>query len=282
MKRLVLLAVALSCGWVLACGGGAVPEQPPSAIDDFATRYGEATCDAMPDCCKAAGFAFDTDPCKDAAASHMSQSLYLALATLKVHFDQAAAEHCLMVRVDLYRSCMGDGAAEVAACNAVLVGEVPVGSSCASTLECTAVPGMVVSCVPDAANSTKSRCTAAPPVPVPPVGKSGDVCSTTCPSAPTAGCTSVAGAPSASACLVTDGLICDGASRACSAVPQIGEACAQFCASGAYCDASSQCSAQVALGAPCSTDAECSSSYCAQGSCHTKTPVSAALCDGAT
>jgi len=295
-----------------------VPDQPPSPIDDFASRYAEATCNAMPACCKTGDYDYDADSCKYATTSAMAQSIYGALATLKVHFDQAAAEHCLKVRVDLYSSCMGDGKAELAACNAILVGEVPVGSSCNSPLECASVPDMTVTCVPEAANSTKGHCAVVPPPPVPPpVGASGDACSATCRASTTDGCTNVDGAPAAAACLVSDGLVCDAMSHLCAAVPQVGDACGPFCATGAYCDAMGQCQAKTADGpcasgpdacvdtsicacgeascdptkrlcvarggpkAQCLNDGQCLlTAICFHGFCHANTPVSAALCIG--
>jgi hypothetical protein len=314
MKLLRLSIALLPCTWFAACGNGnTVPEQPPSAIDDFASRYAEATCNAMPDCCKTGEFDYDADRCKTATAVVMSGSIYNALATLKVHFDQAAAENCLAVRVELYRSCKGDGQAELAACNAILAGEVPVGSPCSSVFECTKVSDMTVTCAPDAMGSTKSHCAAMPPTPV---GKSGDACSATCRTSPTDGCTTIDGAPSAAACLVADGLMCDPALHTCAAAPQIGETCDPFCVAGAYCDASKRCQAKTADGsctdtpdacvdasicacgeatcdpakkvcvgrggpkAQCLTDAQCSSSLCVGGFCRVKTPVSQALCEG--
>jgi hypothetical protein len=126
----------------------------------------------------------------------------------------------------------------------------------------------------------------------------------------------VAGAPSAAACLLSDGLVCDGTSLVCGAVPQVGDACSPFCATSAYCDASGHCQAKTAdasctdtadacvdtsicacgesscdpakkvcvarggLKAQCLKDEQCMSAFCYQGFCHVKTPVSATLCYG--
>jgi hypothetical protein len=318
MLRRDFFSIAVLASALAACGGGGtVPDQPPSPIDDFATRYADATCSAMLDCCKTAAFDYDVDACKFASAAHMSDGIYQAIATMKVHFDKAAAERCLTMRVDLYHACKGDGQAEAAACQAILVGEVPVGSPCISTQECAAVPDMVVTCAPDGPNTMKGHCGAAPPTPVPPVGKSGDACSATCLTSPTEGCANVDGAPSAAVCVVSDGLVCDGMSLLCGAVPQIGEACTKFCATGAYCDASGHCQAKTADGpcaakldacvdtsicacgdstcsdpakmmcvsrgglkAQCLNDAQCLSAFCYHGFCHVKTPVTEALCYG--
>jgi hypothetical protein len=320
MKRLVLASLALlSNAWLAACGGGdTISEQPPSPIDEFAQRYADATCGVMTDCCKTGGFGYYADRCKFATSTVLAESIYTALATLKVHFDKDAAEQCLSARVELYRTCMGDGKAELDKCNAMLVGEVPMGSSCNSKFECMQPSGMVVTCVPDAPNSMKGHCAVVPPAPDPPtVGKSGDACSATCRSSVTDGCTTVDGAPSASACLVADGLVCDTATLLCAAVPMVGEACTSFCATGAYCDAAGKCQPKTAdgpcpgnvdacvdasicacgeatcdpskfmcvargpVGAQCKSDKQCTSGFCYQNTfCRTRTPVSQALCEG--
>jgi hypothetical protein len=319
MKRTLFVSFALlGSTWLASCGSGnTVPEQPPSPVDDFATRYAQATCKAMEDCCKTGSFTYDEAYCEYATGGTMSQSIYGAQATLKVHFDQAAAEKCLTMRVALYKSCMGDGAAELAACNAILAGEVPVGSSCTSPFECAPADGMRVTCTPDAPNTTKGHCTVVPPPPDPlPVGKSGDACSATCLTSPTDGCKIVDGAPSATACLVSDGFICDGTTHVCAPVPQIGDACSPFCVTGAYCGVDGHCQAKTAdgscaagdeactdtsicacadnscvpaqkfcvarggTGAQCANDNQCLSGFCYHGFCRVKTPVSQALCDG--
>jgi hypothetical protein len=318
MRRAALLSAALlSCAW-LACGGGdKVPDQPPSEADQFATRYAEATCSVMGDCCKTGGFGYDSAGCKDVTSYVLGQSIHRAEATLKVHFDLAAAERCLTARVELYKSCKGDGKVELAACNAMLVGDLPVGSPCSSPLECAAAPDITVTCAPDAPSSMKGHCAVVPPtMPPPPVGKSGDACSTTCRTNASDACTNLDGVASAAACLIADGLVCDGASHVCVAVPQIGDACASFCATGAYCDPGGHCQAKTADGscagatdactdvsicacgeascdpskfvcvprggtsAQCLNDTQCLSAFCYHGFCRVKTPVSEDLCEG--
>jgi hypothetical protein len=320
MKRLAFASlVLLSAAWLGSCGdGSAIPAQPPSPIDEFATSYADATCSAMGDCCRTGGYEYTVERCKWATGAVLSESIYSALATLKVHFDKAAAEKCTTARVELYKSCMGDGKAELALCDAMLVGEVPVGSSCNSPFECMQPPGMVATCVPEPPSMTKGHCAIVPPPPDPPVvGKSGDACSVTCRASPTDGCTTVDGAPSAAACLVADGLVCDTATYVCAAVPAVGDACSKFCATDAYCDAAGKCQAKTAdgpcpgsvdacldtsicscseptcdptqfvcvargaVGAQCKNDNQCMSGFCYQkGFCRVKTPVSADLCDG--
>jgi hypothetical protein len=317
MRRAFVVSFALLSGAWSACGGGDAAEQPPSAIDQFVMRYAEATCGIMGDCCRTGGFDYELERCKYATGAVLHDSIYQALATLKVHFDPAAAERCLTARVELYRSCMGDGKAELAACDAILAGELPVGSSCLAPFECARGRDTTVTCEPEAPNAMKGHCAiVGPPTPPPPVGKAGDACSATCRATASDGCTSVGGAASAAVCLVADGLVCDGASHVCVAVPQMGEPCSTFCATGSYCDAGGHCQPQTAdgscsgstdacvdtsicacgeascdpskfvcisrgaTGSQCLKDNQCLSSYCYRGFCRVKTPVSEDLCDG--
>jgi hypothetical protein len=77
-------------------------------------------------------------------------------------------------------------------------------------------------------------------------------------------------------CYVKDGLRCDSTTKACKAIPKIGEACESFgsnsCTKDAYCDSSTKlCVARKAVGATCDTF---SSDQCAEGTyCNSTTKV---------
>jgi hypothetical protein len=313
------LAFALATGATLAsCGNASTDDTAPVDVQDFAGRYAHATCSAMGNCCEKGGFNYDPVDCEVAATSRTEDHVAQTLTSLRVQFDANAGNGCITAAVDVIRACNGDLSAAQAACNAVFVGQVPLGASCQSTLECARGSNMgAATCVPDAPGATSGHCALAPP-PTPPttVAQAGAACTTTCRTNPSDGCVDLQGLTRAAACLTADSLVCDPSSHVCVAAPAIGQACAGFCASDAYCDATGQCQPRTPDGScaagsdvctdasscdcseptcdpakkmceprrpnlsTCNADSQCLSAYCYEGFCRLHTPVNADVCEG--
>jgi hypothetical protein len=232
---IALALTVVSCG---KSGGSAAGNK-----DQFISQL----CAEFSDCCKAAGRPSDGAQCR---------AFYGAFAPA-TGYDQSAATACL----DEVRATGGNKCEEISgntpSCNKVFQssGTKKPGETCETDSDCAPPDAGEATCVSNYVNgATIQQCQTQL------VGKVG---SSPC-VATIDGNTSFSSngeqiPASGYTCSLADGLACDDASQACTALGAVGEPCASGfyeCVSGAYC-ALGTCKPRVALGSPCTTDRDC-------------------------
>jgi hypothetical protein len=261
--------------------------------DQFIGRFVDAVCDNVGPCCQSAGLSYDAAGCKALGNAELEKDLDLDRPNVK--YDAAAGGKCIEAVKNAAQSCGHidiDGGPE---CSGFLVGTLPEGAACESSVECA---------------GAYARCDISGPAAqgvcvVEPRGKAGDPCGDTCTehgsSSECFGSTSSTGT---ARCYTNDGLYCDQTCKpliavgqpceaegcvdgayctggSCAALPAAGEPCAQtyVCGADLYCDLNTTCQKRKADGQACQDGSECVAGNCQSGVCGDSL-ASATLCSG--
>ena len=229
--------------------------------------------------------------------SRTCQQIVAALATdmqaPDTTYDPAVAQDCLTVLAAI-RTC-DEAAIDDETCGRVYAGTVPLGGACESSSQCEPQADGETTC-----DFMREVCI------VTQRGSDGDPCSATCESQGNGWACSGTGATPGLAeytdieCWLDDGLycssdgcaalgalgddcssggrcatgtFCDGTTQVCTEVASVGEACVaagwsvdSSCEPGAYCTTDGVCAAQKVDGQPCDFSDECRG-YCGDGTC---------------
>jgi hypothetical protein len=226
----------------------------PVAASDFPARFAQGTCDAMANCCRTNGFAYEASTCK-ASVEGQFRALFLKNQSSGVTYDAAAGGRCLDAYVALYEGCgSGDENSVKDPCRHVFVGTLAPGEACTASAQCKD---------PEGGNAYCDGVCKLDLVLASRHGTSGEPCTAECWNINgRENCQSVgdSSATQTAACYASDGLQCDHSALKCTPVPKLGERCSSRCVEGAYCN-SGTCAPQVDTG-PCGFDACSSKSYC--------------------
>lgn len=280
MKHSALKVLVVAFGWTLltACGG--------SKIDGFASSY----CDLLKPCCASAGLRTDGAQCRQLISAFGS------------NYNSTAGDQCLAaLRAASQQADYCSGGFNVPACDSAFGtkrGSKKPGESCKSDSDCAAASEGEVTCRSASfGQSNDETCR------LEIVGKQGDMPCVGTVEGDVTSYTSSDEVTRGYLCKVANGVWCDSNTKACAAIPRVGEACASSfasygctedarcdttigkcvartplgsmcsgtrdeCAQGAYCDgASTKCTATRSIGTACSEDDQCASGNCADGKC---------------
>jgi len=288
-----------------ACSSGSAGSPGGSAAGDR-NSFIRQVCDAYMPCCTKAGKSADPSKCV---------GFYTAF-TSGAQYDAAAANKCL----DELRAQSGSPtycdnmSGSTPSCQRVFggaAGTAKPGETCNEDDDCAPSTEGEVECArASSGGATIKKCQ------VQITGKLGD---TPCVGTRDGNVTSYSGsmtdvAPKGYICYVKDGLRCDSTTKACKAIPKLGEACESFgsnsCTTDAYCDSTTKlcvarkavgqacdtfrddcvetaychdttkvCTAAIADGGACKTSQECASRNCTNGKCEANGSVDF-LCGG--
>ncbi len=309
-------------------GGGGSVGGAPIPYDQFGKVAAEKLCAAVQSCCNQNGFTDEAKACNQTSAAALQASMDEQKAKHPDYvYDAQKAGNCVAAVAAVYSTCNTKGAdtGDTPDCDGFFRGTKPLGSSCSSSSECAASGPGTVRCAglsssssADGGTSTTSGvCIATKkaaegdpclsyaadtkPDPAKVYGDcdygSDDLyCDTvdkSCKKRGAAGATCVVTVgtnTTSNAIACAKGFTCDYASKACVALPGVGEACqgGYNCAEGAYCDATTKkCAAQKAGGEPCGTTSTGGANECQHGCDSTSkkcraNDVTRKLCSGAS
>ena len=237
-------------------------------LDQFPQKFSSALCNDVEPCCKSDSIAYDSNDCMQAATRSFTD---LVTEHRGSSYDSKAAGQCLSSLVSALKSCVSlDDAALSSACNHLFVPTSLDGATCTSDSDCVSND-----CFFDLSSSVSvgaGTCLGSTPPSDPKHGKLGNPCTgqcydddgfDSCPTAAVSGDTF---------CYESEGFLCSEDTSVCTALPAIGQACAQgsYCAVGAYCN-QGLCAARIASGS-CEADNECTAdSYCTTGAGFSRT-----------
>jgi hypothetical protein len=255
---------ALLAVLVPGCGGSSFNSM---TLGDFSSRLAKLICDRLVGCCNAIALPLDPATCNANATSYFQQEFSKPDPT-KVRYDGSAADGCLAAYSAALNGCtfdQGSGQAVDAACDRLLVGQVPLGGACHKGAECAPQPGTQVSCSFTSSNSGSSdegTCKVETSSPAAaPHGKQGEACTGSCAwTSCTIASSGSAMGPSA-LCFASEGLYCDEHST-CQPSLADGAACSYSeCKQGSYC-ADRLCAPKKADGTPCTGSEQCLVGHC--------------------
>jgi hypothetical protein len=215
-----------AAGSTSVCAGAGAGEANPA---DFPGQITSAFCSVLSPCCAAAQLPFDEAACEAYVGSEFQYDV--SRIGNGIAFDCAAAQRCLAELSSAIRGCNAYDKAQLPDCNHILVGTLPVGSTCAESQECAAPLDVSADCSFNVGGVT-GKCTLAPSAPR---GKQGDICGESCD--PYGSCAIETGdPPPIVSCYQSDGLYCSDA-RTCAAIGGVGASCSseQGCAPGVLC-----------------------------------------------
>lgn len=256
----VVLAVLLSgaCSSPDA-GGGSV------AKSEFTSRYINTICNNIGDCCKSAGYVYDTAGCR----SSLTQSWNPSTSGT---YQADTGARCLQLITQAVKTCGAIGMETDTVCRSVYVGSKATGEPC-NVGECAPVDGADAWCG-DPEKTGQKVCQLVRHA------KVGDACGLTC-NGDGGSCHSVIGAASDVICYRNEGVYCAG-NGLCAPLVASGQACGTSfdCVDGAYCE-TGVCAPKQPRGGDCSSQDACvDGTYCAGGTCAQLKPIGAA-CAGA-
>jgi hypothetical protein len=261
MKRVLGAGSGLICALAMLATPGC-GDDDETAGERYANRYAEIYCKGAAPCCAAAGSNHDVDSCRD----FFGMFLRYAARSAK-HFDQAAADQCLVELEQALGSCQGD---EPDVCDRVFGGDRGLGQACQSNVECALHADGEVSCLYSAD------------------GQSGGTCKLYLAPAEGQPCSS-SSATEEYRCSSDPEFRCDYATDTCKLRTPIGQACSSSseCVTDATCDyTSGTCLARTAIGESCTADYDCvEAAYCSGQICTKRKSAgeactSYAECDG--
>jgi len=204
----------------------------PTAAD-FASRIATSFCDTLAPCCATAGLPFDRGACQKYIGSDFKGELSRVGSGLA--FDCAAGQRCLDEIASAIQGCSAFDKAQLAACNHLTVGTLPVGAPCSDWKTCAAPLDTFADCQQSASGS--GNCTLEPGSAR---GKLGEACGASCD--PYGQYTiDSADPPPIVACFRSDGLYCSAGH--CAPIAPLGGACTSDvgCTPGVLClDSSGQ------------------------------------------
>lgn len=250
-----MLGVAvMACAAVGACSGGGsggvgttTVHGTPIAWGDLASELARQECNALGNCCRAAGYGYDAAACE---ALLIQQFKGIPSPNdPSVAYDSQAAGDCVATIVAGLSSCREtDGSPDV--CDRVFNGRLPAGASCSSDEQCAGSSN-------DGADCSEGTCI------VMPRGHLGDACGSTCTElgGGSRSCTSSTSTGGTARCFRNDGLYCDGGGH-CASLLADGAACSyDECALTSFCDAGT-CAAKRGLDQACSSSDSCAVGFC--------------------
>jgi hypothetical protein len=299
--------VVLSCGFIAAaCSGSTTNESggTPVPADQFVTRFVDAVCDSIGNCCQAAGFSYNREQCKTLGYIELGQEFEPNVPP-NVKYDATAAGNCIQAAKNAALTCGAFDLDDEPSCAQIFNGTLQPGASCTADYEC-------------ADSATDDAYCDQTVVDQPGVcvlesqlrGNAGDACGSTCtedPDGSGTSCTSGSGTGTGPAsCFTNDGLYCDQTCKpliaigqacidfescvtgafcnqgTCAALPSAGQPCAQgyLCADDVYCSTAGSCEPRKPEGASCLDSTECVTDRCRDGLCAKDTIVSQELCSG--
>jgi hypothetical protein len=269
MANWATTTVGLVLGCVVAAASGCSSAGGSSGAslsrDEFPGQLGNAFCDSIAPCCKAATIAYDDGKCRSAATNYFSGFLATNGGS-KATYDATAAAKCLDAVKAALQACVGfEDAISGAACSDVFQGTVPDGGSCVTTADC--VNHDECDFDPNAAPGAGGMVCIGMYSDVAPHGKAGDACFGTCNVIADGStyCSSDGDQTAAPYCYGSEGLVCASDTKLCTKLAPVGAACAQGgCVKGAFCQAGT-CAAQLDSGSCLMDPDACSAqTYCEQ------------------